>query len=268
MRIFLPHRPRLLRPIVRVSQIECAMENYEAWFVRMQPTMTVPCMAYGESVIGDSKDILYFLSREHPDVGLYPEEHREAIDQFLDLFYSQFGVIAQFTFGHWVRKSTQVRDFIARGKVDTSIAKLKALIQEHPDLKDVGERTLAKKQRMDFVAFMMAADLPALDERMKGVLDTMEARLAHTAFVCGDAYTLADITATAFLARVHIVKQEGMFGPHVLKYWREAIKTRPSFQQAYVCSNWDETLMSRQIEAFANGLDPASIKWTGPPTVR
>ena len=62
--------------IQRNVDIECAMENYEAWFVTIQPKMTVPCMQYGDDVIGDSKDIMYFLSERHPDAGLYPAERQ------------------------------------------------------------------------------------------------------------------------------------------------------------------------------------------------
>ena len=59
--------------------IECRMQNYEPWFIRIQPKMTVPAMTYGETVIGDSKDILYFLAERHP--GLYPAgPERASID--------------------------------------------------------------------------------------------------------------------------------------------------------------------------------------------
>ena len=56
--------------------IEYAMDNYEPWFARLQPTMTVPVMCYGDRVIGDSKDILYFLAERHADRGLYPKAAR------------------------------------------------------------------------------------------------------------------------------------------------------------------------------------------------
>ena len=82
--------------------IECAMENYAAAFVAIQPKMTVPCMTYGDDVIGDSKDIMYYLSERHPDAKLYPAEQKEAIDAFVEMFYSRFFQIA----GHphqWVQ---------------------------------------------------------------------------------------------------------------------------------------------------------------------
>merc|ERR1712032_1289227 len=227
--------PRLVH---RNVDIECAMENYEAWFVKIQPKMTVPCMTYGKNIIGDSKDIMHFLAKKHPGAGLHPPERKAAIDSFIDLFYSRFGMIAQFTFGNCVRISKPVRDFIDRGKTEKSIEKLKQLIKENPELKAVGEAKLMGKTRFNFVEFMMRANLKALDASMQEVLDVAETNLGKGAFMCGDTYTLADVVATAFLARIHIIKKETMFGPKTTKYWNQVIKTRPSFQQAYICSNW------------------------------
>ena len=103
--------------------IECRMDNYDPWFIRMQPTMTVPCMKYDGAVVGDSRDILYFLAERHP--GLYPAEHRSAIDAYVAGFYDRFQPIAAFTFGHLVqRDSPGVVDFIRRGKLDLTRAKL------------------------------------------------------------------------------------------------------------------------------------------------
>ena len=266
--------------IQRNVDIECAMENYEAWFVTIQPKMTVPCMQYGDDVIGDSKDIMYFLSERHPDAGLYPADQKANIDTFVNLFYSKFGVIARFTFGNWVRKSDKIREFIGRGKKDKSVEKLKTLIEETPLLKGIALGNvigrlrlrsklllmLKLKQHIDFVGFMMKADLEAMDAGMQVVLDVVEASLEKSPFVCGTTYTLADITATAFLARVHIVKGESMFGVKTISYWSR-MKARPSFQDAYVIWKWDQTLMSKQVEAFANGIDPETVKWPGPPIV-
>ncbi|HIC34439.1 MAG TPA: glutathione S-transferase domain-containing protein, partial [Gammaproteobacteria bacterium] len=63
--------------------IEYAMDNYEPWFARLQPTMTVPVMCYDDQVIGDSKDILYFLAERHAERGLYPQAARAEIDEFI-----------------------------------------------------------------------------------------------------------------------------------------------------------------------------------------
>ena len=84
--------PLLLHPDPLTSHCvvsEGRMENYDPWFIRIQPAMTVPAMKYTaadgeETIVGDSKDILYFLAERHP--GLYPEEQRAAIDEYINGF--------------------------------------------------------------------------------------------------------------------------------------------------------------------------------------
>jgi len=247
--------------------IECAMENYEPSFIAIQPKMTVPCMKYGDDVIGDSKDIMYYLSEKHPDAALYPAEQKEAIDTFIDMFYSRFGQIARFTFGNWIRKSDKIKEFIGRGKNEKSAEKLEKAIAEHPEWAEQLAKKLESKKKFDFCAFMLSANLEEMDASMKEVLDAMEAALEKTAYVAGDSYTLADVVATAFLARVHVVKDETMFGPRTAACWNDKYKTRPSFQKAYCLWKWDQSLMFKQIEVFADGGDPESVKWTGPPSV-
>lgn len=123
------------------------------------------------------------------------------------------------------------------------------------------------KQKFDFVGFMSTVNLVAMDASVKEVLDAMEASLEKSAYVCGDSYTLADIAATAFLARIHIVKDETMFGPNTAKYWNEKLKTRPSFQAGYVLWKWEQSLMCKKIDVFASGGNPETVKWTTPPSV-
>ena len=247
--------------------IECLMENYEPEFIAIQPKMTVPCMKYGDDIIGDSRDIMYYLSKKHPDAKLYPAEQKEAIDTFVEMFYSRFGQIARFTFGNWIRKSDKIKEFIGRGKNEKSAEKLEKAIAEHPELTPLLARKLESKKRFNFVEFMMMADLTEMDASMMEVLDAIEAALEQTAFVAGNTYTLADVVATAFLARIHIVKEETMFGPKTAACWNEKYKTRPSFQKAYVLWKWEHALVDKQIKVFAKGGDPESVKWTGPPSV-
>ena len=224
-------------------------------------------MQYGDDVVGDSKEIMYYLSEKHPDADLYPAERREAIDAFVDMFYSRFGQIARFTFGHWIRRSDKIKAFIGRGKNEKSAEKLEKLIAEHPEWEHLVAKKLGMKKKFNFVNFMLSADLEQMDASLKEVLDAMEAALEKTAYVAGDSYTLADVVATAFLARVHVVKDETMFGPRTAACWNDKYKTRPSFQKAYCLWKWDQSLMFKQIEVFADGGDPESVKWTGPPSV-
>ncbi len=231
--------------------IEFAMDNYEPWFVRIQPRMTVPAMQYGDEIIGDSKDILYFLSDKHPEAGLYPEDGQVQIDAFINAFYENFMAIGVFTFGHLQARDENLRRFINIGKTDVTLAKLRAL-SEDPELADVANEKLKQVEQRDFTRLADPDLIARVDEQVTSLLELLEAHLADGGpWVAGSGYTLADIVATALLARVHFIKDESLFTPLVLEYWKR-VQARPSFADANVCATWESTMMSRQFEEYMN----------------
>ncbi|SMF83386.1 glutathione S-transferase family protein [Pseudobacteriovorax antillogorgiicola] len=239
-----------LRGVEHVNiDIEYEMENYDPWFVKIQPTMTVPVLVYNKKVVGDSRDILMFLQERHPEAGLYPKEHRDSIDSFIDNFYERFGLIGAFTFGNLATRGPTMQQFIKRGKREITIAKLKALMQ-HEYLRQHAEQKLAKLDQFDLLSWAMSQDLNVLDSKMSELLDQMDQQLADgRPLLMGETYSLADVVATAYCARIHFIKGLGLFSENVRRYW-ELVKSRQSFVGANVCSTWEDTLMAKQFAKF------------------
>ena len=234
--------------------IEYAMDNYEPWFARLQPTMTVPVMCYDDQVIGDSKDILYFLAERHAERGLYPQAARAEIDEFIEAFYARFMFIGIFTFGHLLQRSEGLKRFILHAKTDVTLAKLRTLAED-PELGDVARKKLAQMEHRDFSQLSDPGLLGKADAEVTGLVQMLEERLQDgRSWVCGEAYTLADIVATALLARVHFIQEEALFTPAVSAYWQR-LQARPSFAAANVCATWESTEMSQQFEAFVPPAD-------------
>jgi glutathione S-transferase len=234
--------------------IEYAMDNYEPWFARLQPTMTVPVMCYGDRVVGDSKDILYFLAERHADRGLYPKAARAEIDKFVEGFYARFMFIGIYTFGHLLQRSDGLKRFILHAKTDVTLAKLRTLLGD-PELGDVARKKLAQMEHRDFSQLSDPGLLEKANAEVTGLVQMLEDRLLEgRSWVCGEAYTLADIVATALLARVHFIQQEALFTATVRAYWQR-LQARPSFTAANVCATWESTEMSRQFETFVPPAD-------------
>ena len=234
--------------------IEYAMNNYEPWFARLQPTMTVPVMCYDDQVIGDSKDILYFLAERHAERGLYPQAARAEIDEFIEAFYARFMFIGIFTFGHLLQRSEGLKRFILHAKTDVTLAKLRTLAED-PELGDVARKKLAQMEHRDFSQLSDPGLLGKADTEVTGLVQMLEDRLQDgRSWVSGEAYTLADIVATALLARVHFIQEEALFTPAVSAYWQR-LQARPSFAAANVCATWESTEMSQQFEAFVPPAD-------------
>ncbi|MEO1172174.1 MAG: glutathione S-transferase family protein, partial [Myxococcota bacterium] len=227
--------------------IEYAMDNYEPWFVRIQPKMTVPVVKYDDQVIGDSREILFFLAERHP--GLYPDASQQAISQFIDSFYHRFGQIGLFTFSHFVQRSPEMRDFVARAKGDVTKQKLQALA-ETDEFRELAQAKLKAVEGRDLVSTAEAQDLDALDASMKTLLEHMDEELKDgRTFLFGDSYTLADVVATAYCARLHFVLGDRLFPTRVCTYW-ESVKARPTFTSANICSVWEDALMAKQFADF------------------
>ena len=234
--------------------IEYAMNSYEPWFARLQPTMTVPVMCYDDQVIGDSKDILYFLAERHAERGLYPQAARAEIDEFIEAFYARLMFIGVFTFGHLLQRSEGLKRFILHAKTDVTLAKLRTLAED-PELGDVARKKLAQMEHRDFSQLSDPGLLGKADAEVTGLVQMLEERLQDgRSWVCGEAYTLADIVATALLARVHFIQKEALFTPAVSAYWQR-LQARPSFAAANVCATWESTEMSQQFEAFVPPAD-------------
>ena len=229
--------------------IEYAMDNYEPWFARLQPTMTVPVMCYDDQVVGDSKDILYFLAERRAERGLYPKAARAKIDEFIEAFYARFMFIGIFTFGHLLQRSDELKRFILHAKTDVTLAKLRTLAED-PELGDVAREKLAQMEQRDFSQLSDPGLLDRANAEVSGLVQLLEENLQDgRGWVCGEAYTLADIVATALLARVHFIQDQALFAPAVSAYWQR-LQARPSFAAANVCATWASTEMSRQFEAF------------------
>ena len=234
--------------------IEYAMDNYEPWFARLQPTMTVPVMCYDDQVIGDSKDILYFLAERHAERGLYPQAARAEIDEFIEAFYARFMFIGIFTFGHLLQRNEELKRFILHAKTDVTLAKLRTLAED-PETSDVARKKLAQMEHRDFSQLSDPGLLGKADAEVTGLVQMLEEKLQDgRSWVCIEAYTLADIVATALLARVHFIQEEALFTPVVCAYWQR-LQARSSFAAANVCATWESTEMSRQFEAFVPPAD-------------
>lgn len=191
--------------------IEYAMDNYEPWFVRMQSKMTVPVLKYDDQIIGDSRDIMLFLAQKHDHKKLYPTNKKSAIDKYIDEFYSKFGYIGAFTFGNLASRSEEMRKFIARGKREVSIQKLKKLATD-PEFKAVAEAKLEKMQSFDLLKLAESPNLGELDNVMMELLVRMEKNLSEGGrFLVGEEYTLADVVGTASQCADSLYKRNGAF---------------------------------------------------------
>lgn len=219
----------------QIVNIGPPMENYEPWYVRMNPRAVVPTLKHGERVVTDSAHIVRYVDESFAGPPLTPtdSEARQKMERLIDLMEGlPFRTLSYAQPSAWRRKA-------AHAMVGTRERKLRRLAAKHADLRQAYEAKIAdvKRWREDLIE-------PAAVEAGRGelsrVLDEAEALLADgRSFLVGDAYTLADVFWTVGLARLHIMKSLGGLDqsehPQLVRYYQR-VRARPSFEASSV---WD-----------------------------
>ena len=152
--------------------IEDKMENYSEWYSKINPNFTVPAMKYVnqekkvDETITDSKEIMYYLAKAHPESELLPSDEsvQNKVNDYMDLFYNKFAYIGGFTFMNLMTWSLSMKMFIVKGKVIVTNRKLKELENRSPHLKELVAKKRVAKEEMKKKAF--SSSLPELDGHM------------------------------------------------------------------------------------------------------
>ena len=90
----------------------------------------------------------------------------------------------------------------------------------------------------------------AARQKLVDLVDKMEAMLEGTPWLVGGAYSLADIAAVPFIARMEEIAPEVLDAaahPRVSDWWAR-IRQRPAFTEARF-DRFDDTMRARQAEA-------------------
>ena len=169
----------------------------------------------------------------------------------MDLFYGKFAYIGGFTFLNLMSWGLSYKLFILKNKVIVANRRMAELEKRSPELKE-----LVAKKRVAMGALKKTASstpLPELDAHMQEILNKMEVDLANSLFIAAGTYTLADVMATCFLSRIHMIKGTSMSAPNTLDYFKR-MQARPSFKDANCIMNFEDTDMHTAYTVFYRNL--------------
>jgi len=202
-------------------------EQFEPWYVALNPKAVVPTLRIGSRIFTDTINIVTQVDALFDGPSLSPADPvsmQQTMSRIMGLHY---GVLL-----YSGRSSDDgiSPTIITRGKF------LKRMLNEHPD------RAELLKKRIEGNAGMQSilADPVLVEhhvEAARAVVNLLDDTLDQTEFVSADHYTLADTFATAALARFRMHGLERWWSDgentHVRRYY-DTVKARPSWADAAV----------------------------------
>jgi glutathione S-transferase len=217
-----------------------AGEHQQPWYRALNRRAVVPTLVDGDTVIPESNVILEYLEETLPNPPLAPKDAygrakmRLWTKQLDEDIHDASAAILSFgiAFRH---------QYLERGELGNK------MLEEIPNV-------FKRERRRDVIEKgTRSAHFVIAVERMVLLLDEMEEALAAQRWLAGDAYTLADVAFTPYLARLEHLDVLGLIGErHRVADWYRRCKARPSFQEAIVkWENADYLALMRRRGALA-----------------
>ena len=209
----------------RWMDIGPSAENYEPWYVKLNPKCVVPTLVNGDEVITDSLVIMRYVAENFEGPRLIPEdederaqmEHWYALAESLDF--------RLFTF-------STVNPRLSGFGLSSKLKKLRAYAEKYPELRAEYE---AKFQDISELKNQTQSPEIVKSHRAKlnSELDALDKTLESQPFIAGSTYSLADVIWTVSLTRMLFLKQHSVIEsrPNLNAYYNR-MRARPSYEEA------------------------------------
>ncbi len=228
--------------------IHINMEQFNPEYVNMQPNMTVPVLVHNDTVITDSKDILFFINANFTGQDLFPATDATTIQESLAIHYD-FS-IEDLTMGNALRKSPLARIALKRG-LDRASRRCVQMIKSHPELKEAYINKLAVEEKREHLILSKENNYAQMQQQALNLCDMLDLRLRQHQFAASTQYSLADIVWTVFLARLVMIKFDNLITQrkNLNEYWQR-MSNRKSYIAANICTKIPLSKLIRIIFAL------------------
>lgn len=202
-------------------------ETYEPWYIKLNSGGTVPTLVIGDTIIDDSRAILYAVDAQFEGPALIPVSP-QAVDEM----------------EHWIDKAYSLPErtltygtgrFRALG-ARINAKRRHALLERRKKYPELDAAYGAKLADIDSFLVDAATEetVHALEARYESSLDEIDTWLTNRPFICGADYSLADCVWTILVARQQMLGRSPLKARPSLARWYLAVKGRDSFSNADV----------------------------------
>ncbi len=210
-----------------------AKEQFEPWYVALNPKSVVPTLRIDDEITTDTINIVHKVDDRFDGPHLTPNDPSFMNRMMSDIMGLHYGVLLYA--GSLTDEGTSPT-IIARGEM------LRQMLKERPEHAALLQSRIDGNQRMQDILADAAKVEKHLDNA-RTIVDMLDIALGQSEFVAADRYSLADTFATAALARFRMHGFAGWWenaiNPNVERYI-DAMKSRPSWTQAGVVDGLSE----------------------------
>lgn len=202
-------------------------EQFEPWYVALNPKAVVPTLAIGDEVVTDT---IRIVNRVDAFGGPDLSGDGTTQDWLREIMALHYGVLL---YRNRLEPDGTSPQIVARGRFLAEMAKTR------PDLKEIVAARLKGNEKLK----KLLGDPKGIATHI-GATRHLVDRLIRTSdripFIAGDSYSLADCFATAALARFTIHGFAEWWAHTSLEAYYERMKSRESFQAAEVLDTGTE----------------------------
>jgi glutathione S-transferase len=221
----------------RTVDIMARAEQFETWYMALNPKAVVPTLAIDDEIVTDTIRIVHRIDRDFDGPRLTPADPGAAAAMeaiMRDVMGLHYGVLMYSRRLDAAGKSPIV---VGRGRF------LREQRAKYPERAGILDSRIEGNERLQ-AALADPAEVARHIEEARALVSRIDRALADAPFVGGDRYTLADTFATPALARFRVHGFDAWWSnggsPNVAGYYRR-MRERQSWSTAAVVDQGNES---------------------------
>jgi glutathione S-transferase len=199
-------------------------ENLDPDYLKLNPNGVVPTLVHDGRVLIESVFIIQYLDEIFPAPPLSPADPYERAQMRIWMDRIE----------HVLHRNINIVSWIKQGRYKRFEGMSEAELQAVLDAQATEEKRRLLRNRLK--QGVSEEDMDFAEARVGEVLDGMEAQMASTDWLCGDDFSLADISVAPFIERFEANGNDALTDwdrrPRVGAWW-ERVKARESFKTAF-----------------------------------